>query len=63
MCYLYHHPFIPIIFPTQEINNDLQSKSHFAKVETEVTNYDYTHHTCLESWSDAVFCRDVLPPL
>ena len=33
---------------------------HLAKGDTEITNYDYTQHTGLESWSDAEFCRDVL---
>lgn len=45
MCYLYHHSFIPIIFPRDKITEDIPMKSYFAKGETEVTNYGYTKHT------------------
>ena len=60
MCYLYHHPHVPIMFPRQMINDDAPTTSHFAKGEAEITNFDYTTHTGLESWSDADFCRDIL---
>ena len=60
MCYLYHHPLIPIMFPRTSITTDIPMKSHFSKGEAEVTNYDYTNHTGLESWSDSEMARDVL---
>ena len=60
MCYLYHHTLIPILFPRTSISDDIPMKSHFSKGEAEVTNYDYTTHTGLESWSDSEMARDVL---
>ena len=60
MCYLYHHPLVPIMFPSSNINDSVPLTSHFAKGEAEITNYDYSSHSGLEAWSDADLSRDVL---
>ena len=60
MCYSYHHPLIPIMFSSHPVEDIAPMKSHFAKGKAEITNFDYSQHTGLESWSDADFCRDVL---
>ena len=33
MCYLHHHPNVPIMFPSKPIKYKLPLKSHFAKGE------------------------------
>ena len=60
MCYLYHHPMVPVMFPATPIKENKPMRSHFSKGEAEITNYDYTNHSGLETWSDAEFCRDVI---
>jgi hypothetical protein len=60
MCYLYHHPLVPIMYPSTATNDKTPMHSHFSKGEAEITNYDYKSHSGLEAWSDAEFCRDVL---
>ena len=60
MCYLYHHPMVPIMFARTPVQDDVPMQSHFGKGSAEITNYDYSKHTGLESWSDADFSRDVL---
>ena len=60
MCYLYHHPMVPLMFSSKKVNDDKPLCSHFAKGDAEITSYDYTAHSGLEGWSDADFSRDVL---
>lgn len=60
MCYLYHHPMVPIMYSSKKVNENKPLCYHFAKGEAEISNYDYTAHSGLEGWSDADFSRDVL---
>ena len=60
MYYLYHHPLIPIMFPSSNIDDQVPLRSHFSKGDAEITNYDYKSHSGLEAWSDADPSRDIL---
>ena len=60
MCYIYHHPLVPIMFQRQNPNGEIPIKSHFGKGEAELTNFDYSSYSGLEAWADAGFARDVL---
>ena len=59
MCYLYHHPLIPIMFSATQPSTDTPLKSHFGKGETELTNFDYSSFSGLEAWADFSFARNV----
>ena len=60
MCYLYHHPHVPIMFPCKAIKETVPMKSHFAKGEAEITTRDYAQYTGLQAWPDAGFTRDIV---
>ena len=60
ICYLFHHPLVPIMYPNKSINEIVPLKSHFSKGEAEVTSKDYDAHTGLEAWADADLARDIL---
>ena len=49
-----------MMFPATPIKEDVPMKSHFAKGDAELTNFDYASHSGLESWSDADMSRDVV---
>ena len=59
MCYLYHHPLVPIMFPRNPPSLATPLKSHFGKGEAELTNFDYSAYSGLEAWADGGFARDV----
>ena len=59
MCYLHHHPHVPIMFPCTPIKETVPLKSHFAKGEAEMTTKDYAEYTGLQAWPDAGFARDI----
>ena len=60
MCYLFHHPLVPIMFSNTKVINDDPIKSHFTKWDAELTNFNYASHSGLESCSDADLCRNFL---
>ena len=59
MCYIHHHPHVPIMFPCTPIKDTVPLKSHFAKGEAEMTTKDYAEYTGLQAWPDAGFARDI----
>ena len=42
MCYMYHPPRVPIMFPPVPIKSDVPLQSHFEKGDAVVTNSDYS---------------------
>ena len=59
MCYIYHRFITPIMHSSKYNNVIIHMRSHFAKGDTEITNFVYTTHTSLKRWFDTEFCRDV----
>ena len=59
LCYLYHHPHIPTMFPRKKVSHTTPLASHFGTGDAEITSLDYQHFTGHKSWSDSDFARDL----
>lgn len=60
ICYLYHHPHVPIMFSCKPPNMETPMKSYFGKGETELANFGYSTYSGLEAWVDLGFAHDVM---
>ena len=61
MCYLYHHPLVPIMYPSQTVNKqDMTLQAKFGRGQSEIRTTQKMLQSGMEAWGDADLARGIL---